>query len=234
MTKLFSSPNYDERPHGASVDILLLHYTGMPTAQEALEILCDPASSVSAHYLIYETGEVFALVPEEKRAWHAGKAYWRGHRNINARSIGVEIVNPGHEWGYRDFPSAQMEALIVLAKGVVERHCISMRNVLAHSDVAPERKQDPGERFDWEALAREGIGLWVGKEGVENLSLLSGIGDEDIFQSDLERFGYDPEIALEIATAAFQRHYRPWKVDGIIDIESHKILRQLIVMAQKS
>ncbi|MCY4049396.1 MAG: N-acetylmuramoyl-L-alanine amidase [Hyphomicrobiales bacterium] len=233
MIESFSSPNYDERPHGASVDMLVLHYTGMPSAQEALEALCDPAREVSAHYFIYENGKTLALVPEGRRAWHAGKAYWRGHRDINARSIGVELVNPGHEWGYRDFPAAQMDALIELAQGILERHPIPARNVLAHSDVAPARKQDPGDRFDWGRLASKGIGLWAG-EGVEFWPLGSDLGAVNAFNRDLECFGYDPGVPPDVATTAFQRHYRPWRIDGNVDVESHRILRKLIAAARES
>lgn len=234
MTESFSSPNYDERPHGVNVDILLLHYTGMPTAQEALEALCDPAREVSAHYFIYENGKTLALVPEEHRAWHAGKAYWRGHRDINARSIGIELVNPGHEWGYQDFPAAQMDALVELAKGILKRNPVPARNVLAHSDVAPARKQDPGHRFDWGRLAREGVGLWAVQEGIEFPPSPPDLGNADAFRRDLECFGYDPAAPLDIAATAFQRHYRPWRIDGNVDVESHRILRKLIAMAQES
>ena len=214
--------------------MLLLHYTGMPSAQEALDALCDPAREVSAHYFIYENGKILSLVPEEHRAWHAGKAYWRGHCDINARSIGIELVNPGHEWGYRDFPSAQMDALIELAQGILKRNSIPARNVLAHSDVAPARKQDPGDRFDWGRLASEGIGLWVGQKGVEFWPLESDLGTANAFKYDLEHFGYDPDVPLDVVTTAFQRHYRPWRIDGNVDVESHRILRKLIAVTRES
>lgn len=206
----------------------------MPSAQEALEALCDPVRKVSAHYFIYENGETLDLVSEKHRAWHAGKACWRGHRDINARSIGIELVNPGHEWGYRDFPAAQMDALIELVKGILKRNPISARNVLAHSDVAPGRKQDPGDRFDWGRLASEGIGLWVGREGVEFCPLEADLGNENAFRFDLKRFGYDPDVPLNVVTTAFQRHYRSWRIDGGVDVESHRILRKLIAMARES
>ncbi len=157
--KLIESPstNFDER--GRAVDTVILHYTGMPTGAEALARLCDPAAKVSAHYLVEEDGAVYRLVDEGKRAWHAGVSSWKGEGDINARSIGVEIVNPGHEWGYRDFPAAQIEAVIALLKVIRTRNNIPASRVLAHSDVAPGRKEDPGERFPWGELAAEGVAV---------------------------------------------------------------------------
>ncbi len=153
------SPNHDDRG-GAAIDMLVLHYTGMKTEEGALERLCDPAAKVSAHYTIGEDGTVYAHVPEARRAWHAGVSFWAGVTNVNARSIGIELVNPGHEYGYRAFPDAQIAALIILCHGILQRHPISPTRVLAHSDVAPARKEDPGELFPWERLAKAGIGLW--------------------------------------------------------------------------
>lgn len=153
------SPNFDSR-EGQNIDMLVLHYTDMATAKEALEKLCDPAAKVSAHYLVEEDGTVHALVPEEMRAWHAGVSSWRGHTNINQRSIGIEIANPGHRLGYRPFPKPQMEAVAKLCRNILSRHDIPARNVVAHSDVAPTRKKDPGELFDWKGLAEQGVGLW--------------------------------------------------------------------------
>ena len=154
------SPNHGPRPEGVPIDILLVHYTGMPTGAEALERLCDGQAQVSAHYLVEEDGTVFSLVPEDRRAWHAGAGYWQGERDINSRSVGVELVNPGHEWGYRPFPDAQMAAFAALARGIMDRHGILPHRVLAHSDVAPSRKEDPGELFDWRGLAAQGVGFW--------------------------------------------------------------------------
>jgi len=194
------SPNHDERPAGTAIDILLLHYTGMRSAEESLERLCDPASKVSAHYLIGEDGTRWHLVPDDRRAWHAGIGFWAGATDINARSIGIELQNPGHELGYRPFPEAQMRALIALAGDLVERHAIPRHRVLGHSDTAPTRKQDPGELFDWPRLAAAGIGLWPAQTAPAS----SG---ED-WQSLLARFGYDladPAAAL----TAFQRHFHP-------------------------
>ena len=146
------SPNHDDRG-GAAIDMLVLHYTGMKTAEAALERLCDPAAKVSAHYTIDEDGTVYAHVPEARRAWHAGVSFWAGATDINSRSIGIELVNPGHEFGYRDFPDAQIAALITLCHGILLRHPIPSARVLGHSDVAPARKEDPGELFPWERLA---------------------------------------------------------------------------------
>ena len=154
------SPNHDERPPGTPTDTLVLHYTGMRSAEEAIARLRDPASRVSCHYVVEESGACWRLVPEGRRAWHAGVSYWRGHEALNGRSVGIEVVNPGHEWGYRPFPAAQMAAVCELARGILARHPIPARNVVAHSDVAPGRKQDPGELFDWRGLARAGVGLW--------------------------------------------------------------------------
>lgn len=153
------SPNFDERGD-APIDMLVMHYTGMQTGEAALARLCEAAAKVSAHYLIEEDGRIFQMVDESKRAWHAGVSYWRGHTDINARSIGIELVNPGHEWGYRPFPQAQMESLVWLSKGILARHPIPPENVVGHEHVAPSRKQDPGELFDWEFLGKHGIGLW--------------------------------------------------------------------------
>jgi N-acetylmuramoyl-L-alanine amidase len=154
------SPNHDERPAGAAIDILVLHYTGMKTAEEALARLCDPVARVSAHYTIDRDGRIYAHVPEARRAWHAGISWWAGETNVNARSIGIELVNPGHEFGYIPFAQPQIDALIELAKGIVSRHPIPAQRVVGHSDVAPARKTDPGELFPWQKLAEAGIGVW--------------------------------------------------------------------------
>ena len=155
-----ASPNCDERPDGVAIDMLVLHYTGMPSAEGALARLTDPTAKVSAHWLIEEDGAIISLVPEAMRAWHAGVSFWRGASGVNARSIGIELVNPGHEFGYRPFPERQMAALIELARDITTRHAIPARNVIGHADVAPRRKMDPGELFDWRRLARAEIGLW--------------------------------------------------------------------------
>jgi N-acetylmuramoyl-L-alanine amidase len=212
------SPNFDTRG-GAGVDILVLHYTGMRTAQEALERLCDPAAKVSAHYTVDRDGAVYAHVPEEMRAWHAGISYWAGARDINARSIGIEIVNPGHEFGYVEFSRDQIAAVIDLARGILGRHEVAPARVLGHSDVAPTRKQDPGELFPWKHLAEYGIGAWAGP--------LEPRGD---FARNLARYGYDPQAPLAEIVTAFQRHFRPSCVDGIADGECAALLQGLLAL----
>src|SRR6201996_4799099 len=208
------SPNQDDR-EGAPIDMLVLHYTGMQTGEAALERLCDPAAKVSAHYTVDEDGTVHAHVPEARRAWHAGVSHWAGADNINSRSIGIEIVNPGHEFGYRPFEEAQIAALITLCHGILLRHPIPSWRVLGHSDVAPARKEDPGELFPWTRLAKAGIGLWP-TPGASNLEA-----------SALARFGYDPDAPLDKVVIAFQRHFRPYRLDGIWDKECARLLHGL-------
>jgi N-acetylmuramoyl-L-alanine amidase len=203
------SPNQDDRPAGTPVDMLILHYTGMRTGQEAIDRLRDPQAKVSSHYVVEEDGAIFRLVPEHRRAAHAGVSHWRGHAGLNARSIGIEIVNPGHEWGYRDFPALQMAALCELCLGVLARHPIPARNVVGHSDVAPDRKQDPGELFDWQGLARNGVGLWPGHD--------PPAPPEDAVLPLLGAIGYRTDLTLPVLVAAFQRHWLPQRADGIAD-----------------
>jgi N-acetylmuramoyl-L-alanine amidase len=213
------SPNYDARPGG--VDMLVLHYTGMQTAAAALDRMCDPKAEVSAHYMIDEDGTVFRLVAEEHRAWHAGVSYWAGDTAINGRSIGIELVNPGHEFGYRPFAAAQMEALIELCGGILSRHPIPPHRVVGHSDVAPSRKTDPGELFPWAQLAQHGIGLWPERAtpSGEFATMLAAFG-----------YGVPPEVdvALESVIRAFQRHFRPSCLDGVADEECTALLAGLL------
>jgi N-acetylmuramoyl-L-alanine amidase len=215
------SPNQDTRG-GAPVDMLVLHYTGMKTAEEALSRLCDYDAAVSAHYTIDSDGTIYAHVAETERAWHAGVSYWAGERNVNARSIGIELVNPGHEFGYVPFAEAQIAALIELAQGILSRHPIPAKRVVGHSDVAPARKQDPGELFPWWRLAAEGIGVWPASQ-------MQSSGD---FATDLARFGYgvppEVDVPLEFVIAAFQRHFRPACVDGMADAECEELLASLL------
>lgn len=222
MITELSSPNFDERPAGGVVDMLVLHYTGMQSAAAALARLTDPAARVSAHYLIEEDGTVVHLVDEEMRAWHAGVSSWRGAAGINARSIGVELVNPGHEFGYRAFPREQMAGLVDLALGILERWPIPARNVVGHSDVAPRRKMDPGELFDWPRLARAGIGLWP-------VEADECILDEDAVRAMLAEIGYETED-LFATLKAFQRHFRPDRVNGRIDWQTARLARGLCTM----
>ena len=245
------SPNHDARPDGARVDMLVLHYTGMRTAEEALARLCDAQAKVSAHYTIDRGGAVYVHVPEERRAWHAGVSYWAGERNVNARSIGIELVNPGHEFGYVPFTDDQIASFIDLACGIVERHAIPPRRVLGHSDVAPVRKSDPGELFPWARLAEFGIGVWPSTSPSASLSLgtspvrtgedksadvlprIHGGGGarsatEGDFAAKLARYGYDPEAPIGDVVIAFQRHFRPSCVDGIADAECAALLESLL------
>lgn len=210
------SPNCDDRPERRRPDMLILHYTGMRSAAAALDRLCDPAAKVSAHWLVEEEGTVWRLVPEEARAWHAGVSYWDGESGLNAGSIGIELVNPGHEFGYRPFPEPQMAALIELARGVVARWEIAPHRVLGHSDVAPRRKQDPGELFDWRRLAGEGIGLWPGPAAPV----------DDAAQA-LAAYGYEVED-LAATLAAFHRRFRPGRVEGCADAETCALLGGLL------
>jgi N-acetylmuramoyl-L-alanine amidase len=213
------SPNQDDR-QGVAVDMLILHYTGMISGRAALERLCDPAARVSAHYTIDEDGTSYAHVPEARRAWHAGVSYWAGAIDINARSIGIELINPGHDNGYRPFPEAQIGAVMALCHGVLLRHPISSARVLAHSDVAPARKQDPGELFPWARLAQAGIGLWP-DQGFDDVG---GLPSAD----ELPRLGYDPRVPQDQVILAFQRHFRPHKLDGLWDGECGGILSKLL------
>ncbi|HEY9079531.1 N-acetylmuramoyl-L-alanine amidase [Magnetovibrio sp.] len=223
MSTLTVSPNFNDRPLAIPIDMLVLHYTGMQTCQVALERLCDGDAQVSAHYLIDEDGTVYRLVDEDKRAWHAGVAWWRGAMDVNGRSVGIELVNPGHEFGYRAFPEAQMTALEALAGAILKRHPIPPHNVVGHSDVAPRRKQDPGELFDWQRLAAHGIGLWVDDAQPTKATNV----DVAIM---LAAFGYDI-TDLGAALAAFQRHFRPALVSGEADPETVGILKALLEMA---
>lgn len=217
------SPNFDERKD-APIDILIMHYTGMETGAGAVARLCDPAARVSSHYTVDEDGTIYQHVPEECRAWHAGVSYWAGARDINARSVGIEIVNPGHEFGYRSFPDVQIGAVIHLAKGIVARHSIPKERVIGHSDVAPARKTDPGELFPWGTLALSGIGLWP-QTRKHRL--------EVSFEDGLRAFGYGLRPDMDVETPkvieAFQRHFRPLKIDGIADEECERILAALLV-----
>jgi N-acetylmuramoyl-L-alanine amidase len=235
------SPNSDQRR--SPPDMLLLHYTGMQSAEAAVARLRDPEARVSAHYVVDEDGTVLRLVPEERRAWHAGKSWWRGETDINAISIGIEIVNPGHEFGYRDFSEAQIASVIVLIDEIRARWSIEDARILAHSDVAPARKQDPGERFPWKRLAAHRQGLWF-EPAPERIAALGSpltIGDRGlgvhVLQAGLHRLGYEPlpdgqyTEETRITVEAFQRHWRPSKVDGIADGETRATLMGVLQRA---
>ena len=220
MLTSYTSPNYEDRAPGTDIDMLVLHYTGMQSAKEALDRLCDPSAKVSAHYLIDEDGSLYQLVHEEKRAWHAGVARWRGADNVNDRSIGIELVNPGHEFGYRDFPTKQIHCLIDLCRDLMARHPIPARNVVGHSDVAPTRKTDPGERFPWPLLSRLGIGLENQTKPVPHWGMT-------YVEPALARVGYDTRN-IHAALTAFQRHYRPKLLTGLPDKETAELLTGLL------
>lgn len=205
------SPNQDNRPAGVPIDMLILHYTGMRTAGEAIDRLRDPIARVSSHYVVDEDGAIFRLVPEERRAFHAGVSHWRGHSDLNGRSIGIEIVNPGHEWGYRDFPALQMAAVCDLCLEILARHPVPARNVVAHSDVAPDRKEDPGEKFDWQGLAANGVGLWPKSDDAD------AVGD---VRAALAGIGYRVDLELPVVLRAFQRHWRQEAITGEADADT--------------
>src|SRR6478672_7375200 len=231
------SANYGERSKGRLPDMIVLHYTGMPDVEGAIARLCTAGSDVSAHYIVLEDGRIVQCVPEAKRAWHAGVASWAGEEDINSCSIGVEIVNPGHDWGYPDFPLRQIAAVIALCRGIMLRRNIVPHRVLAHSDVAPARKQDPGEKFPWASLANSGVGHWVTPAPIvrgEGLKL--GVISDSVrdLQQALAKYGYGVPIngkydapTMEVVTA-FQRHFRPARVDGIADRSTLTTLQALL------
>ena len=236
VSAVVASPNFDERQGGAP-DMILLHYTGMESTEAALARLVDPAAKVSSHYFVHEDGRVLQLVPEASRAWHAGEALWNGESDLNSRSIGIEIVNPGHDFGYPDFPRAQIEAVIALCRDIIKRSGIRADRVLAHSDVAPLRKQDPGEKFPWDLLHDKGIGHLVAPAPLtEGPALKFGDRGEAItmLQTMLARYGYGIPLTGEFdattaaAVTAFQRHFRSARVDGIADTSTVTTLRDLL------
>lgn len=236
VSDFIPSPNHDARA-GDVVDILVLHYTGMISGPAAQDRLCDPEAKVSSHYLIYEDGRTVQLVDEARRARHAGVSSWRGWTDINSRSIGIEIVNGGHDFGCPDFPPAQIEAVIRLCREVQSRFPIPQRHVLAHSDVAPSRKRDPGETFPWRALHAAGIGLWLEPEAIiDGPALNPGDCGDAVLQleENLRNYGYglnttdvfDSELT-DVVTA-FQRHFRPQRVDGRADFSTRRTLERLL------
>lgn len=235
---LYPSANIQLRAEQIRPDLLLMHYTGFADVNKAIDWLARPESRVSCHYVVACDGGVTQMVAEDLRAWHAGESCWDGVRDINSRSIGIEIQNPGHDLGYPDFPDAQMEAVIALSRDIVARHAIRPDRVLAHSDIAPHRKIDPGEKFDWARLSRSQVGHWVPPVPVEGLGCagdsLIATGDIAYIQTLLGRYGYDCPVTGEIdkrtglVVAAFQRHFRPAKVDGRIDRSSIATLEALL------
>lgn len=220
-----ASPNHGDR-RGRAIDCLVLHYTGMPTAEGAVAQLCNPKAEVSSHYVVFEDGRIAQLVPEARRAWHAGRGSWFAETDLNSASIGIEIVNPGHDGGLPPFPEAQIDAVIALCRDIVARHAIPPERILAHSDIAPGRKVDPGERFPWARLAAEGVGLWRGP-APDGPGLILGFGAAgeavSALQRNLAALGYGLEqtglydARTKIVVEAFQRRWRPQRVDGVAD-----------------
>jgi N-acetylmuramoyl-L-alanine amidase len=232
------SPNHGERSEGRQADLILLHYTGMQSSQAALDRLCARGSDVSAHYFVFEDGRIIQMVPESRRAWHAGKSQWAGETDINSCSIGIEIANPGHDYGYPDFPLRQIAAVTALCRSIQTRNTIPPVRVLAHSDVAPARKQDPGEKFPWRTLYDSGVGHWVRPAPIVELdqALAPGARGDAVagVQKALREYGYGIEIngdydrtTLEVVTA-FQRHFRPERVDGFADTSTRNTLQELL------
>lgn len=214
------SPNFNDRQH--DVDMLVLHYTGMPTGQEALDRMCDPEAAVSAHYMVWENGHIVQLVGEDKRAWHAGISSWQGDSDLNSRSIGIEVVNGGHDWPRADgslapYPDEQIEAVIALCQGILERWTIPARRIVGHSDIAPVRKEDPGEHFPWPRLAAAGIGLWPNP----------GESTVDEACGPLSQIGYDTSD-LEAAVTAFQRRWCPDAISGQADSETRRMIAAVL------
>jgi N-acetylmuramoyl-L-alanine amidase len=238
VAEVLPSPNFGERKDGRRPDMILLHYTGMPDAAAALAYLCSPASQVSAHYFVFEDGRIVQLVPESKRAWHAGTSIWAGETDINSCSIGIEIANPGHDYGYSEFPKRQIAAVTALCRGILTRNTIAPTRVLAHSDVAPARKQDPGEKFPWQTLHDSGVGHWVKPAKISN-GPLHALGDRGdavaAMQKSLGDYGYGLAVtgiydsATHEVVTAFQRHFRPGRVDGVSDASTRSTLADLLI-----
>lgn len=235
--EVIASPNHGERRDGRQPDLLLLHYTGMETAQGALDWLTREESQVSSHYFVFEDGRIVQLVPEARRAWHAGKSFWKGETDVNSASIGIEIANPGHPGGLPDFPASQIEAVIALCRDMARRWNIAPERILAHSDVSPVRKVDPGEKFPWDRLAASGVGHWVEPAPVTGgrfFQLGDGGAPVEALQAMLALYGYDTPVSGTFCERtrgdleAFQRHFRPERVDGIADFSTIDTLHRLL------
>jgi N-acetylmuramoyl-L-alanine amidase len=234
------SPNHGERKGGIAPNMIVLHYTGMPDNDAAIRLLCNPAAQVSAHYVVLQDGYIIQLVAEARRAWHAGTSSWAGETDINSCSIGIEIANPGHDHGYPEFPRRQIAAVTALCRSILTRHKVPPERVLAHSDVAPARKQDPGEKFPWRLLADSRIGLWVPPAPLNQTGPIFVLGDTDPTIEELQKllanFGYgvSPSGYLDGTTrdalAAFQRHFRPQRVDGVLDVSTLTTLKALVAL----
>jgi N-acetylmuramoyl-L-alanine amidase len=232
------SPNHGDRKDSRRVDTIVLHYTGMRHADAALELLKAPGSEVSCHYFVHEDGRIVQLVQESQRAWHAGKSSWAGETDINSCSIGIEIVNPGHDHGYPPFPKRQIAAVTALCRSIQTRHSIPSPRVLAHSDVAPARKQDPGEKFPWQTLYDSGVGHWVKPAPIMDFGQTLRPGDRSnavaTMQKLLADYGYgvgvngEYDVVTRDVVAAFQRHFRPERVDGVFDASTRSTLQELL------
>jgi N-acetylmuramoyl-L-alanine amidase len=243
VSEVRASPNHNERKNNASPNMIVLHYTGMRDNEGALRHLCSPNSEVSAHYVVLQDGHIVQLVAESRRAWHAGSSSWAGETDINSCSIGIEIANPGHEQGYPDFPRRQIAAVTALCRSIGTRHSIPPDRVLGHSDVAPMRKQDPGEKFPWRVLADSGIGLWVKPVPIVHHGPIFVLGEThavvDEMQRLLARYGYAVgstgylDGTTRDAVAAFQRHFRPARVDGVVDASTSETLKALIALREE-
>lgn len=235
VTRVHPAHNVEERRGAAAPSLVILHYTGMVSAEKAIDWLAREESRVSCHYVIDEHGAVTQLVPERLRAWHAGVSCWHGERDINSHSIGIEIHNPGHADGYPDFPKRQIDAVIALTRDICERHRIPPQGVLGHSDVAISRKIDPGEKFPWGRLARHGVGLWVRPSPLDGSHSRDALTDEEVAEARalLHTVGYDiaahggNDGKLAAVVTAFQRHYRPARCDGHLDRSTLSTLRRL-------
>jgi len=231
------SPNFGPRAGVSRPDMIILHYTGMKTGEGAEAWLCAPESQVSSHYLVHEDGHIVQMVRESDRAWHAGKSFWRGVTDVNSHSFGIEIANPGHEFGYHSFPGKQITAVIDLCRGIIARHPVPPQRVLGHSDVAPGRKVDPGEKFPWRKLAEAGIGHFVAPARAGGKPIL-GHGDRgaavEELQSMLSLYGYGVDITgvydppTSVVVSAFQLHFRPRRIDGLADRSTVDTLRRLL------
>ncbi|MGI9371999.1 MAG: N-acetylmuramoyl-L-alanine amidase [Hyphomicrobiales bacterium] len=231
------SPNFNERKPGTVIDMLVIHYTDMASCQAAVDLLCDPEAQVSCHYAVDLDGSIIQMVEETHRAWHAGASSWCGVDDNNGRSIGIEIQNLGHTGGYQDFPDAQMEQVVALSQDILSRHEIPARNIVAHSDIAPERKQDPGDKFNWEKLHTYGIGHWTPEVPPKSGQFFQS-GDEgapvEALQTMLSVYGYGIEITgsydepTHDVVMAFQRHWRQSRVDGVADLSTIETLKTLI------
>jgi N-acetylmuramoyl-L-alanine amidase len=242
VAEVLPSPNHDERAGGRKPDMILLHYTGMQDARAALERLCEVQSKVSSHYLVFEDGRVVQMVPESRRAWHAGISFWAGETDINSCSIGIEVANPGHDYDYPDFPKRQIAAVTALCRGIASRNTIPSARVLAHSDVAPSRKRDPGEKFPWRTLFDSGIGQWVKPARIVDGRMLA-LGDRGdavaAIQESFSKYGYGVtangqyDSTTHDVVAAFQRHFRPERVDGVVDQSTQTTLRDLLAQRDR-